>query len=80
MSIYTWERGAGLGWFFAASFSIICPELHHYIELYQLLCNGQNFRSVGNWHVHLNHPLEVCINVRGCFGKTNSEYSVQSDC
>jgi hypothetical protein len=28
--MYTWERGAGLGWVVAASLSIICPELYYY--------------------------------------------------
>jgi hypothetical protein len=26
---YSWERGAGLGWVVAASFSVICPDLHY---------------------------------------------------
>jgi hypothetical protein len=43
--MYTWERGAGLGWVVAASFSIICPGLHY--KLIQLLCNGQNFSLIG---------------------------------
>jgi hypothetical protein len=25
---YTWERGAGPGWVVAASFSVVCPDLH----------------------------------------------------
>jgi hypothetical protein len=43
--MYTWERGAGLGWVVAASFSIICPEL--YYKLLQFLRNGQNFSLIG---------------------------------
>jgi hypothetical protein len=27
--MYTWERGHGLGWVVASSFSVICPELHY---------------------------------------------------
>jgi hypothetical protein len=44
--MYTWERGAGLGWVVAASFSVISPEL--YYKLLQLLCIGQNFSLIGN--------------------------------
>jgi hypothetical protein len=28
-SIYTWERGAGLGWVATASGLVICPDLHY---------------------------------------------------
>jgi hypothetical protein len=43
-SMYTWERGAGLGWG-VVSFYVICPGLHY--KLLQLLCNGQNFPLIG---------------------------------
>jgi hypothetical protein len=42
----TWERGAGLGWVVAASGSVICLS-RSAMELYQLLCNGQNFLLIG---------------------------------
>jgi hypothetical protein len=39
-NMYTWERGAGLGWVVAASFSVICPRTS--LQLFQLLFNVQN--------------------------------------
>jgi hypothetical protein len=43
--MYTWGRGAGLGMVAAASFSVICPDFH--LQLFRLLCNGQNFSLIG---------------------------------
>jgi hypothetical protein len=42
--MYTWERGAGLGWVVAASFSVICPGLHY--KLIQLLFNVQKYSLI----------------------------------
>jgi hypothetical protein len=29
----TWEKGAGLGWVVAASYSVICPELTRTVSM-----------------------------------------------
>jgi hypothetical protein len=34
---YTWERGAGLGWVVAASFSVIFPDFHYNCFNYNIM-------------------------------------------
>jgi hypothetical protein len=55
----TLERGAGLGWVVAASFSVICPDLHYNYFNYYVMARISIL--LGNQHKPLQHPLEVCI-------------------
>jgi hypothetical protein len=45
-SMYTWERGAGLGWVVAAYFSVICSGLHYNFFNYYVM--ARTSRSFGN--------------------------------
>jgi hypothetical protein len=56
---YSWERGAGLGWVVAASFSVICPDLHYNYFNYYVM--ARTSRSLSNEQKPLHHYLEVCI-------------------
>jgi hypothetical protein len=57
--MYTWERGAGLGWVVAASSSIICLQLHYNCFNYYVM--ARTSLLLGNSHKPLHHPLAVCI-------------------
>jgi hypothetical protein len=45
-NMYTWERGAGLAWVVAASFSMICPDLHYNCFNYYVM--ARTSRSLRN--------------------------------
>jgi hypothetical protein len=60
-NIYTWERGAGLGWVVAASFSVICPDFHY--NSFNLYVMARTSLLLGNEHKTLHHPVEVCIKI-----------------
>jgi hypothetical protein len=47
---YTSERGAGLGWVVAASFSVICPELHNNCLNYYVWPE-----LPAHWEININH-------------------------